>query len=460
MAPPPPAPPTRREEVVDTVHGERLADPYRWLEDDGSDRVREWTDAQNARTRTVLDAIPQRAHFARRIGELLSVGLLETPRPIAGKIFHVRRAGAQKQHALYVRDAAGGTDAVAVDPNALDAMGLVTLDWWYPSWDGWRRNDLYLLDRGTGELRTVQEGVDGISTGIPLDDALWLRTNVGSPSYRVVRVAYERLAPDEWRTVVPECEHVVDAFDLTRDRIAVLTLEKATSRISIWTKDGVKERDLALPGLGTVPTVQADPRGDAVAYAYQSFTEPAAAYLADARAGTTRELVRLPAPHGLDRAGIVVEQTVYASTDGTPITMFLIHRRDSRPDGHVPTVLTGYGGFNISRTPLYSAGVAAWAEAGGLVAIPNLRGGGEYGERWHRAGMLANKQNVFDDFLSAADALIRDGWTAPARLAISGGSNGGLLVGAALTQRADLFAAAVCAVPRRGRLRHPRLRFA
>src|SRR5207237_574483 len=113
-AAPPPAPPTRREEVVDTVHGERLADPYRWLEDDGSDRVREWTDAQNARTRTVLDAIPQRAHFARRIGELLSVGLVETPRPIAGKIFHVRRAGAQKQHALYVRDAAGGTDAVAV----------------------------------------------------------------------------------------------------------------------------------------------------------------------------------------------------------------------------------------------------------------------------------------------------------------------------------------------------------
>src|SRR5438552_1532109 len=179
-----------------------------------------------------------------------------------------------------------------------------------------------------------------------------------------------------------------------------------------------------------------------------------------ALAAHERRLVRLPAPHGLDRAGIVVEQTVYASTDGTPITMFLIHRRDSRPDGHVPTVLTGYGGFNISRTPLYSAGVAAWAEAGGLVAIPNLRGGGEYGERWHRAGMLANKQNVFDDFLSAAEALIRDGWTAPARLAISGGSNGGLLVGAALTQRPDLFAAVVCAVPLLDMLRYQRFRIA
>src|SRR5256712_1961602 len=168
MAPPPPAPPTRRDEVVDTVHGERLADPYRWLEDDGSDRVREWTDAQNARTRTVLDAIPQRAHFARRIGELLSVGLLETPRPIAGKIFHVRRAGAQKQHALYVRDAAGGTDAVAVDPNALDAMGLVTLDWWYPSWDG--RYVAYGLSRGGDEMSTLQ--VRDLASGRDLDERI------------------------------------------------------------------------------------------------------------------------------------------------------------------------------------------------------------------------------------------------------------------------------------------------
>src|SRR3989442_4104068 len=154
MAPPPPAPPTRREDIVDTVHGERLADPYRWLEDDGSDRVREWTDAQNARTRAVLDAIPQRAHFARRIGELLSVGLLEAPRPIAGKIFHVRRAGVQKQHVLYVRDAGGATDGVAVDPNALDSAGRVTLDWWYPSWGG--RHGADRLSRGRHRIPPVQ----------------------------------------------------------------------------------------------------------------------------------------------------------------------------------------------------------------------------------------------------------------------------------------------------------------
>src|SRR3989442_7433838 len=168
MAPPPPAPPTRREDIVDTVHGERLADPYRWLEDDGSDRVREWTDAQNARTRAVLDAIPQRAHFARRIGELLSVGLLEAPRPIAGKIFHVRRAGVQKQHVLYVRDAGGATDGVAVDPNALDSAGLVTLDWWYPSWDG--RYVAYGLSRGGDEMSTLH--VRDLASGRDLDERI------------------------------------------------------------------------------------------------------------------------------------------------------------------------------------------------------------------------------------------------------------------------------------------------
>ena len=130
------------------------------------------------------------------------------------------------------------------------------------------------------------------------------------------------------------------------------------------------------------------------------------------------------------------------------------------PTGDVPTLLTGYGGFNVSRTPLYSSGAAAWVEAGGLYALPNLRGGGEYGERWHRAGMLGNKQNVFDDFHAAAEALIERGWTRPQRLAISGGSNGGLLVGVALTQRPDLFAAVACAVPLLDMLRYQNFRIA
>jgi prolyl oligopeptidase len=186
---------------------------------------------------------------------------------------------------------------------------------------------------------------------------------------------------------------------------------------------------------------------------YESFTSPAAAY-AVMPDGRLKEIVRLATPRGLRPESLVVEQTTYASKDGTPVTMFLVHRRDVRATGAVPTVLSGYGGFNISRTPAYFPGVVAWVEAGGLFALPNLRGGGEYGERWHRAGMLERKQNVFDDFHAAAEALVAQKWTTAARLGISGGSNGGLLTGAALTQRPELFAAVYCAVPLLDMLRY------
>ncbi|TMC78417.1 MAG: S9 family peptidase, partial [Chloroflexi bacterium] len=195
-------------------------------------------------------------------------------------------------------------------------------------------------------------------------------------------------------------------------------------------------------------------------YTFQSFTQPLIAFVADARAGRANEIVRLPMPERLNVASIAVEQTRYRSRDGTEISMFLVHRKDVRPTREVPTLLTGYGGFNISRTPAYYPGAAAWVEAGGLFALPNLRGGGEYGERWHRAGMLANKQNVFDDFHAAAETLVSSGWTRPERLAISGGSNGGLLVGAALTQRPELFAAVCCAVPLLDMLRYQNFRIA
>ncbi|MGH2500432.1 MAG: prolyl oligopeptidase family serine peptidase, partial [Candidatus Limnocylindria bacterium] len=170
--------------------------------------------------------------------------------------------------------------------------------------------------------------------------------------------------------------------------------------------------------------------------------------------GSPRELVRLATPAGLDAGALVTEQVSARSRDGTDIPIFLVHRRDLRPTGDVPTVLTGYGGFNVSRTPSYVAGAALWAESGGLYALANLRGGGEFGERWHRDGMLERKQNVFDDFHAAATHLVESGWTRPARLGALGGSNGGLLMGAALTQRPELFGAIVCAVPLLDMLRY------
>ena len=571
----PPAPRTARENVVDDVHGAKITDPYRWLEADATDRVREWTDQQNGRTRAVLDPLPQRAAFARRLRELLSVGLLSTPRPIAGRIFHTRREGEQKQAVLYVRDAAGAMDRALIDPNALDRDGLVTIDWYYTSPDahyvayglsrggdemstlhiieiatgkelpdriphtqrstvawvdggfyytvhpapgsvppgdesyyrrvryhrlgadpakdelvfgqdrpkedildvsasadgrwilftafkGWAKSDLYLLDRdhpGRG-LATVLEGRDAIAEGIVLDGRVWLRTNLDAPNYRVISVACESPDAGRWETVIPEGKDVIESFDRTRDRIAVLRLVRATSRLLTYDLRGRDEREVPLPSLGAVEIVEGERDGDRVGYTFQSFTQPPIAFVANARTGKAEELVRLRMPDRLDLASISVEQTAYASRDGTEVSMFLVHRKDVRPTGEVPTLLTGYGGFNISRTAAYSAGVAAWVESGGLFAMPNLRGGGEYGETWHRAGMLENKQNVFDDFHAAAEALIARGWTEPRHLAISGGSNGGLLVGAALTQRPDLFAAVYCAVPLLDMLRYQNFRIA
>lgn len=565
----PPPPLTPRDEVTDVWHGERVVDPYRWLEDTESERTRAWTDAQNSRTRVVIDALPQRVHFAARLRELLAVGLLDTPRPVNGRIFHTRRTGAQRQSILYVRDGVDGKDRALVDPNVLDAAGLVTIDWYYPSPDarhvgyglsrggdemstlhvievatgrelpdripntqrstvawagdgfyyavnpapgsvapgdehyhrrvrfhrlgddpandetvfgegrpkedivwartspdgrwvlfhafkGWTSSDLYLLDRRAPEsgLQVVAEGEQGISEGFPRNDAVWLRTNLETPNYRVVRVDFDSPERSRWKTIVPEREHALEAFHVTRDHVAVVTLERATSHVSLWTKDGRHERDVALPGLGMVEVVNGDHAGDLVAFTYQSFTVPPIAFAVDARSGAVREVVRLPAPVGLDPETIVVEQTSYASKDGTAVSMFLVHRRDVRATGAVPTVLNGYGGFNVSRTPQYIAGAAAWVEAGGLFALPNLRGGGEYGERWHKGGMLERKQNVFDDFHAAAEALVARGWTRPERIGVTGGSNGGLLTGAALTQRPDLFGAVYCAVPLLDMLRY------
>ena len=571
----PPAPHTERDNVVDDVHGTKIADPYRWLEDDTSKRVGEWTDEQNARTRAVLDGLPHRAGLARRLRELLSVGLLSTPRPIGGRIFHTRREGEQKQSVLYVRDSLEASDRALVDPNALDPVGLTTLDWYYPSPDarfvayglsrggdemstlfvietataaslgdriphtqrstvawvdggfyytvhpapgsvapgdenyyrrvrfhrlgddpakdelvfgedrpkedilgvstspdsrwvlliafkGWAKSDVYLLDRERPErgLATVIEGRDAIAEGFVLDDRVWLRTNLGTPNYRIVAATCDKPDDEHWETVIPEGAEVIEGFDRTRDRIAVLRLVRATSRVATYDLDGEDEREIRLPSLGAVEMVDGDRLGDRIGFTFQSFTQPPIAFVADARTGETREVARLAMPRGLDVAGIAVEQTTYQSRDGTPVTMFLVHRKDVRPTGAVPTLLTGYGGFNISRTPAYFPGAAAWIEAGGLFALPNLRGGGEYGETWHRAGMLGLKQNVFDDFHAAAEALIVRGWTSARNLAVSGGSNGGLLVGAALTQRPDLFAAVYCAVPLLDMLRYQNFRIA
>jgi len=195
-----------------------------------------------------------------------------------------------------------------------------------------------------------------------------------------------------------------------------------------------------------------NPDDDTAYFGYTSFTEPQIIFKTSIKTGTVEEWGRVALP--FDASKLVTEQVFYPSKDGTNISMFVIHAKGAARTGTAPTILYGYGGFNISQVPAFSASRAVWLERGGIYAIPNIRGGGEYGEDWHRAGMLEHKQTVFDDFIAAAEYLVRDGWTSKEHLAISGGSNGGLLVGAVMTQRPELVKAVVCAVPLLDMLRY------
>ncbi|MBI3624549.1 MAG: S9 family peptidase, partial [Candidatus Rokubacteria bacterium] len=233
--------------------------------------------------------------------------------------------------------------------------------------------------------------------------------------------------------------------------VAHLTKD-VSSRLAVFSGDGHKVRDLALPTLGTIDRVSGRPDGKEAFFGFSSFTVPPTVYRYDLKSGKTEVWERVKAD--IDLSGLEVKQVFYSSKDGTRVPMFLVHRKGLRLDGMNPTLLYGYGGFNVSVTPAFMRSSVLWLERGGVFAQASLRGGAEYGESWHRAGMLDRKQNVFDDFIAAAEWLIRNSYTSPERLAIKGGSNGGLLVGAALTQRPDLFRAVVCEVPLLDMLRY------
>jgi len=272
----------------------------------------------------------------------------------------------------------------------------------------------------------------------------YLLTTSSAPRGRVIAVNLAEPDRANWRVVVPQSADVIDAAALIGGRLVVQSIHDVSARIRIYDLDGTPGIDVVLPGQGTVAGLRGVPTDPEAFLSYTDFTSPRRVYRLDVRSGVlaptgpTRDLP--------DPARYVSQQVFYSSRDGTRVPMTIVRRRDIRPDGRTPTVLYGYGGFNVSLLPVYSAARMAWIEAGGIYAQANLRGGGEYGEAWHQAGTRLNKQNVFDDFISAAEWLEGNGITSAGHLAIWGGSNGGLLVGAVLNQRPDLFAAAVPAV--------------
>jgi prolyl oligopeptidase len=277
-------------------------------------------------------------------------------------------------------------------------------------------------------------------------DRFYVRTDKDAPRGRVVAIEHHAPAPDRWQEIVAEGpdRDVLSSVTMVANRFVAIWQTHAHQRVTVYDLAGRLERDIHLPGIGSVPGLTGRREHTEAFYAFTSYTCPATIFRYDFATATSEVFKRPQVP--FDAAGYETRQVFYESRDGTRVPMFITCRKGLVLDGRNATYLYGYGGFNISLTPGFSPAVAAWLELGGIYAVANLRGGGEYGKPWHDAGRLKNKQNVFDDFIAAAEYLVRERYTSTPKLAIGGGSNGGLLVGACITQRPDLFGAALAAV--------------
>jgi prolyl oligopeptidase len=558
-----PYPETRRENIVDTIHGEKVADPYRWLEDASKPDVAAWMDAQDKFARERLTSLPQRDAIAARLKEVFYYDAMGAPTHRKGRYFYTRKHANKEKQVVYWKKGKGGAEQVLFDPNTWSTDGSAGLGGWWPShdgkyvayakkennsdetttyirdvaagkdladtipgtkysgaswtpdgkgfyyvwlppvgdgvtvadrpgfaevrfhelggdpakdvvvhgatknpqtflggsvsWDGrwlfatvqhgWNSADIYFKDlkKGDKDWRELVVGVDAIFDVTAWKDQFYVYTNDGAPKYRVFKVDPKKPARADWKEIVPENEATLENIGIVGQKLVLTYLRNAASEIVVAGLDGKVLRKVDLPGLGTSAGIGGNPDEDTGYFGYSSFTEASVVYETSIKSGAVKEWSRVKLP--IDLSQIAVEQVRYPSKDGTEITMFLLHKKDAQKNGQNPTLLYGYGGFNVSLTPGFSSSRAVWLELGGMLAIPNLRGGGEYGEDWHKAGMGANKQNVFDDYIYAAKYLIAQGWTSPDKLAIHGGSNGGLLVSAAMTQAPELYRAVVCAVP-------------
>jgi len=569
-------PKAKVDNVEETLHGHRIVDPYRWLEDSGSADTQEYVRQQMAYTRSVLDPLPAREGIAKRLTEMAAIGTIGTPQPAGSFYFYTRREGTLNQPLLLVREGVQGKDRTLVDVNQMSADGTVALDWWYPSDDGKyvaygtstsgsEESVLHIIKTATGKLlpdvidRTrftsltwkkdnsgfyysrrpkkgdVPEGEEVYHVKIfyhalgsdpakdPLifgegrnaqdlpgvtladDDDRWLLFNVsegwaktemylqdlkaGTPPveitsgktflydgeifrgklyittnedasrYRVFVVDAANPRRENWKEIIPETDAVLENISIFDGKIVAAYQKNATSQMQLFDLDGQFLGEVPLPSIGTLNGRGGRWDRKEMFFGFQSFTVPPAVYrLADLSSRHSGLWDRVNAP--IDPDNYEVHQLWYSSKDGTRVPMFVFYKKGLKLDGHNPTLLTGYGGFNITINPSFVGGRFLWLDHGGVYAVANLRGGAEFGEDWHRAGMLEKKQNVFDDFIAASEFLISEKYTDKDRLAIQGGSNGGLLVGAAFTQRPDLFRAVVCQVPLLDMLRYQNFQIA
>jgi prolyl oligopeptidase len=272
-------------------------------------------------------------------------------------------------------------------------------------------------------------------------DLLYVLTNLDAPRYRLLRIDAKNPSREHWVDVIPENDtDVLESVTLAGGRLIATYLRDAYNVVTVHALDGTLLHEVPLPGIGSVDSFSGKMKENTAFFSFSSFNYPTTVFKYDI-AGNTCEVYYAP-DVDFDSGAYETKQVFYNSKDGTRVPMFIVHKKGLEPDGNLPTLLYGYGGFNITYSPSFSVVRAVWLEQGGVFALANIRGGGEYGEDWHKAGTVLHKQNVFDDFIAAAEYLISEHYTSPDRLAIYGGSNGGLLIGAVVNQRPDLFAAA------------------
>ena len=553
-------PETRTDNVVDDYHGTKVADPYRWLEDQQSPETRAWIDQQNRYTRAVLDALPGRAAIVKRLTELMKVDAFGLPIERGGRIFYSKRLADQDLSVLYERAGVNGTDTVLVDPHPMSPDHTTSVNLEAISQDGARAAygirrggadevSVHLMDAATrkelpddlptadyismaiapdnkgvyyslikkegprayyhrlgaapsedreifgqglgpemliglslsqdgrdllihvlhgaaadyseiyfqdlassGPVTQLVKGIHALFVAEVAEGRAYLQTNWKAPKGRILATDLKSPAPENWHEVVAESSAVIEDSALVGGKLLVRYVVDASSRLRLYDTSGKMLREIPLPTLGTVSATSGRWDSPDVFFAFQSFAVPLSVYHLDLAGGAVETWAKPSVP--IDAAGLETEQVHYASKDGTEIPMFLVHRKGLARDDARPVLLTGYGGFNASITPTFSAQAVMFAEQGGIYAVPSLRGGGEFGEEWHKAGMMEKKQNVFDDFEGAAEWLIREHYSKPGKISIRGTSNGGLLVGAAVTQRPDLFGAVVCRYPLEDMLRY------
>jgi prolyl oligopeptidase len=347
-------------------------------------------------------------------------------------------------------------------PQDIPTVGLSEDDHWLliTVFAGWTKSEMYLQDLASKnppvEITTGKNFLYGADF---YQGKLYITTNEDAPHYRVLVAEAGNAKRENWKELIPQTDAVLQGASVTGGKLFAQYEHNATSQLKLFALDGKKLDDIQLPTIGNVPAIGGRWDRDEVFFGFDSYTVPPSVYHYDLGSHKTDLWAKVDAP-SIDPSAYDVEQVWYTSKDGTKVPMFIVRKKGLEKNGRNPTLLTGYGGFNISLKPTFNRSAYLWMEHGGIYAVANLRGGSEFGEDWHRAGMLEKKQNVFDDFIAAGEYLIAQKYTDRGHLAITGGSNGGLLMGVMITQRPDLFRAVICAVPLLDMLRYQNFQIA